>query len=147
MNHRPHSSPREAPEREAIRRRVKRLYECFGRGEFEKCFSLVDPKLREEQRLVEQSYLSSLRAFHDAYRAIRPWYVRINVHLDATSNKRDPRPFAYVYVVWQDEQHAFHMFKERWVKHGDQWFTRVAGLIVNRQETADDATTSADVRV
>lgn len=40
-----------------------------------------------------------------------------------------PRPFAYVYVVWKDAAKEFHLFRDRWVKDGGQWFTRVVGLV------------------
>jgi hypothetical protein len=66
-------------------------------------------------------------------RRVKQMYDRISLHLDASANKHDERPFAYVYVIWQDEAHGFHMFRERWVKHSDRWFTRVVGLVANRR--------------
>jgi hypothetical protein len=62
---------------------------------------------------------------------IRPWHVRISLHLTGSRPASDPRAFAYVYTVWQDERHEFHMFRERWVRDGKNWYTRVAGLVVN----------------
>ncbi len=131
----PHSTPDEAAERQALRRRVKRLYDFFNRGLWEKCFSLIDPLLREQSRVDAAAHAAGLRAFQEVYGSIRPWHVRISMHLDASSNTRDPRPFAYVYVIWQDQAHGFHMFRERWVKHSGRWYTRVVGLVPNRQET------------
>jgi hypothetical protein len=58
--------------------------------------------------------------------------VRISLHLTGSRPSSDPRPFANVYTVWQDERHEFHMFRERWVRDGDKWYTRVAGLIINQ---------------
>lgn len=121
-------------EREAVRRRVKQMYAYFNRGLWEKCYALLDPKLIQGARVDERLYAGSLQRFQAVYGTIRPWYVRINLHLDARANKHDPRPFAYVYVVWQDEARGFHMFRERWVKDGERWFTRVAGLVINRDE-------------
>jgi hypothetical protein len=60
--------------------------------------------------------------------------IRISLHLHQQSNKHDDRPFAYVYVVWQDDAKEFRMFRERWVKHLGRWFTRVVGLLPSRQE-------------
>ena len=54
-----------------------------------------------------------------------------SLHGDARTVGSDRRPFAYVYVVWQDEAHGFHMFRERWVKDRGWWFTRVVGLVPN----------------
>ncbi len=46
-----------------------------------------------------------------------------------TANHADPRPFAYVYIYWQDHRHAFRLFRERWVHDGGKWYTRVVGLV------------------
>ncbi len=135
MNRTPQSASSEASEREALRRRVKQLYEWFNRGLWRQCFSLIDPKLRERSKVELPVYADGLQAFKEVYGAINPWYIRISLHLKASGNKRDDRPFAYVYVIWQDDVRGFHMFRERWVKHADRWFTRVTGLVPNRQES------------
>src|SRR5947209_19300948 len=95
--------PRDASDREALRRRVNQMYEWLNREAWAKCFSLLDPRLREQNRVEWQTYADSLRRFKEVYGKIKPWYVRISLHLDASSNKHDDRPFAYVYVVWQDQ--------------------------------------------
>ena len=129
-----HSSHREATEREALRRRVKQMYDWFNRDLWDKCFALIDPRLREQSKVELPTYADGLQAFKEAYGAIHPWYVRISLHLDASSSKGDDRPFAYVYVIWQDDAHGFHMFRERWVRHSNGWFTQVVGLVPNRQD-------------
>ncbi len=118
-------------ERRSLRRRVMQFYKAFNMSRWATCFHLVDPKLRDRSKVDEQTYGSGLEDFKTAYGSIRPWHVRISLHLDASSNKHDDRPFAFVYVVWQDAANEFHMFRERWIKHGDKWFTRVAGLVAN----------------
>jgi hypothetical protein len=77
-----------------------------------------------------------MQAFKNTYGSVNLWFTRLSLHLDASSNQRDKRPFAYVYLVWQDDAHGFHMFRERWIKDSGRWFTRVVGLVPNRQETA-----------
>jgi hypothetical protein len=111
------------------------MYECLNGGLWERCFALIDPKLREQGKVQLPAYSAALQEFKEVYGTIRPWHVQLSLHLDASSNKHDGRPFAYVYIVWQDEVHGFHMFRERWVKHEDHWFTRVVGLVPNRQES------------
>jgi len=111
------------------------MYERFNQGAWDKCFALIDPKLRDQARVERQAYTDSLRRFQEVYGKIEPWYIRISLHVDASSNKHDARPCAYVYVVWQDQAHAFHMFRERWVQDSGRWFTRVAGLVPNEQES------------
>ena len=123
----------EAAERASIRRTVKRLYAWFNQGLWEKCWFLLDPKLRKPAKVELSPYAASLAAFHKSYGAIHPWYIRINLHLEASNNKHDDRPFAYVYVIWQDQDHEFHMFRERWIKDSEQWFSRVVGLVPNRK--------------
>src|SRR5271168_4827852 len=104
-----------------LRRRVKRMYDWFKLEQWEKCFSLLDPKLREKSKVELPAYGERMQAFKQVYGTIEPWYVRISLHLDAASNKHDKRPFAYVYVVWQDAIHGFHILTERWVKDSDRW--------------------------
>jgi hypothetical protein len=122
-----------ASERKSLRRRVGQMYDWFNQESWEKCLSLLDPRLVGNGKVEAQTYVDSLRRFKGVYGNIRPWHIRISLHLDEPSNKRDDRPFAYVYVVWQDTAHAFHMFRERWVKDSGHWFTRVVGLVPNRE--------------
>lgn len=131
-----HSLRSETAERRALRRRVKQMYDRFNRGLWEKCFSLIDPRIREKSRVRFHLYTDGLQKFKKAYGTIRPWHVRIRLYLDWSSSKHDDGPFAYVYTVWQDDSRRFHMFRERWVRQGDHWFTQVVGLVVNRQELA-----------
>lgn len=112
------------------------MYRWFNRGLWAKCFALIDPKLREQAKVERAAYEDGLGAFKECYGAIRPWHVRISPHFDGSSNKHDRRPFAYVYVIWQDQAHGFHLFRERWVKEDGRWFTRVIGLVPNRQASA-----------
>src|SRR5947209_5138987 len=126
-----------ASERATIRRRVKQMYQWLNQRLWGKCYSLIDPKLQEKSSVDRAAYEQSLSAFLQCYGEVRPWFIRTNLHLDARRNKHDDRPFAYVYVVWQDQKHGFHMFRERWVKHSGQWYTRVVGLVPNSRNAAD----------
>lgn len=126
---------RHASDREALRRKVNQMYDWFNQGAWAKCFSLIDPQLRERGKVDPTNYADSLRQFHEVYARVEPWHIRISLHLDATSNKHDDRPFAYVYVVWQDQVHGFHLFRERWVRDSGRWYTRVAGLVPNATES------------
>jgi hypothetical protein len=121
----------DATSRQALKRRINRLYKWINEGDLRKCFSLIDPRIRGQQRVQEGPYTQSLQEFKEAYGQIQPWYIRISLHLDGTRNKHDDRPFAYVYILWQDQAHAFHLFRERWVQDCGRWYTRVVGLVVN----------------
>ena len=124
-------------ERQALRRRVRQMYGWFDDEGWEKCFSLVDPKLRAQSKVQFSAYAEGMREFKGVYGRVHPWMIRINLHLDASSSQRDKRHFAYVYVIWQDGANRFHMFQERWVKDSGRWFTRVAGLVPARENTSD----------
>src|SRR5438045_4337032 len=91
--------------RDAVRRRVKRMYAAINQGAWQKCFSMLDPALRNSGKVDPHSYQEQLSAFKKVFGTIKPWYMRIGLHLDGSANKRDPRAFAYVYVIWQDERH------------------------------------------
>jgi hypothetical protein len=123
---------RKAFERKVLQQRVDRMYDYFNKEAWKKCFSLLDPRLRKQQRVDQQVYTEGLRNFRAVYGGVQPWYIRLSLHLDGSINKHDPRPFAYVYVVWQDQNHEFHMFRERWVRDSGRWFSRVVGLVPNK---------------
>jgi hypothetical protein len=101
----------------------------FNQGLWEKCFSMIDPVLRSKVEF--RVYADRLKVFQKTYGVVRPWHIRISLHMDASSNNHDDRSFAYVYIVWQDDAKQFHIFRERWVKDKNRWFTRVVGLVPN----------------
>ena len=116
-------------QRDSLRRRVRRWYGHFNHEKWRECFEMVDPDLTLTGKVVQQHYLESLAQFKERYGNIQLWHVRISMHLREPKAVTNQRPFAYVYVVWQDKRHNFHMFRERWVCQGSKWFTRVAGLV------------------
>jgi hypothetical protein len=128
------SADRETGERAALRRRVKLFYRRLNDADWDGCFGLIDPQLTRERKVQLETYAGLMQTFKDAYGSVKPWSTRLHLHLDASPKQRDQRPFAYAYVVWQDEAHGFHMFRERWVKERGKWFTRVVGLVPNRSE-------------
>jgi|SRR3954454_17499704 len=123
------ASKKNVAARNALRRRVKAWYRCFNRSRWNDCFALLDPHLAA-RKIGAKDYAKSLQRFQEIYGAIHPWHVRISMHLDERPVK-DPRPFAFVYAVWQDDRRDFHMFRERWVYENGEWYTRVAGLIAS----------------
>jgi hypothetical protein len=136
MTRKPTIPEQQATDRASLRRRVKRLYGWFNQEHWAKCFSLLDPRLREGRRVEQAGYVDSLRTFKQASGQVRLWYLRVNLHA-GEARRADPRPFAYVYVVWQDDKHAFHMFRERWVKDSGHWYTRVVGLVPHKAPAPD----------
>jgi hypothetical protein len=121
----------EAALRSSLRRRIRTFYQWFNLGEWKHCYAFLDPRLRENSKIALASYADSLRAFRQHYGQVNIWHVRINLYTEDRNHKHDNRPFAYVYVFWQDHQKAFHVFREHWVRDGGRWYTRVVGLVVH----------------
>src|SRR5688572_25835596 len=99
MSQRLKPSRKEAAARNALRRRVTQWQERFNSARWHECFTLVDPRLTSTGKVNEARYGQTLSEFKMRYGSIRCWHVRISMHLKGASS--DPRPFAYVYVVWQ----------------------------------------------
>jgi hypothetical protein len=127
-------SPRERAERQALRRRVQQFYRRFNKGGWEDCYALIDPELTRQGKVNVDTYGNLMQRFKETYGNVKSRWTNLSLHMDATPKQRDKRPFAYVYILWQDEAHAFHMFRERWVQNHGEWFTRVVGLVPNLQD-------------
>jgi hypothetical protein len=123
--------PRSAGEQAALKRRIRGLYRSFDRQEWDRCFAHLDPKLRDEGKVDVRQYSQSLVEFQKKYGKIDIWFIRANIYAKGPSTTRD-RPFAYVYVLWQDERKELHLFRERWVKEAGRWYTRVVGLVAHQ---------------
>jgi len=128
------SRKREACEREALRKRVKYFYRRLNRSDWEDCFALIDPQLTRTGKVKVDVYSRLMESFKTAYGSVNPRWTRLSLHLQVAKNQRDSRPFAYVYVIWQDAAHGYHLFRERWIKENGQWYTRVVALVPNRSE-------------
>jgi hypothetical protein len=128
------STKRDTTERQSLRKRVKQFYRRFNQARWEDCYALIDPQLTQPGKVKLHTYAELMQAFKDVYGSVKPRWTRLNLHLEGAPKQGDKRPFAYVYVVWQDNAHGFHLFRERWIKDRDDWFTRVAGLVPNKPD-------------
>lgn len=126
-------APRVGSDRLALRRRIKSFYARFNRGDWSGCHALIDPSLTGGGKVDRSIYSDQLNIFRDAYKVVNPWMIRLSFHLDISKSQQGKRPFAYVYLIWHDETYGYHMFRERWVNNEGLWFTRVVGLVPNRQ--------------
>lgn len=129
-------------ERERLRRRVHRFYLRFNASDWHGCLELVDPQLQE--KVDSASYSRQMKSFKDTYSTVNLWLIRLSLHLVPTLHQRDRRPFAFVYVIWQDDAHGFHLFRERWVKVDGKWFSRVVGLVPNARSAGSGSLHASD---
>jgi hypothetical protein len=109
------------------------MYRWFEKERWEKCFSLVDPKLKEQSKVQIEPYSERMRVFKEVYGGVRLWSVEIHLHANTQASQHGKRNFAYVYVFWRDAAKRFHTFQERWVEDSGRWYTRVAGLVPARE--------------
>jgi hypothetical protein len=69
----------EAAQKAALKRRLLAFYAACNAQQWDRCFSFVDPKLRQEGRVDETKYTASLAHFLDHYGPIRPDFIKATV--------------------------------------------------------------------
>jgi hypothetical protein len=107
--------------------RVRYFYKYFNERDWAKCRRYVDPKL--QVKVAAGDYGRTMDAFFSAHGPLRQLtVVSMNLY-PAGSARTDDREFAYVVLSWKARGNALHHFRERWIKDGGRWFTRVVGLV------------------
>jgi hypothetical protein len=124
-----HGTYWERNDRERLRHRVRRNITHINEQQFDECYNLLDPKLLSSQTAGSNDFLVSLKTFIEVYGRINVWHTKLYGTWDSRKMNGDKRPFAYAYVVWFDAQRRFHLFRQRWVRDGDLWYSRVIGLV------------------
>jgi hypothetical protein len=131
----PHS--KESDQKAKVRNRIKSFYHHLDHEDWTGCYQFVDPKLRDG-KVDYVNYAKSLAAFYSYYGPIRVVSVQqVTIHGDVRSNKHDDRDFAYGLVVWKDKRNQPHLLRERWVKSGENWYTRMVGLATHAGANTD----------
>jgi hypothetical protein len=119
-----------------LRERIGEFYTSFNKENWESCFKMIDPNLRNARRVEHDKYIDSLITFFDAFGPIQIRSVQVSLHLNEENinprnSKFDKRDFAYGTVVWFDRHECEQYLSERWVKAlNHQWYTRMLGIIV-----------------
>jgi hypothetical protein len=116
----------------ALRRRIQKFYNLLNHGEYEKCFLMVDPVLREDPTSITAlRYAKSLESFREWSGGVNILEIRpLRLHLNEPNRQYDNRDFALTEIDWEDKQGEQHTFKERWVRdRRGWWFTRGTGFI------------------
>jgi hypothetical protein len=99
------STKKAARARGALRNRVRQFYLRFNAADWEGCYALVDPELVRQGKVASEAYSESLKVFKGVYGKL-----------------------------WQDENHGFHMFRERWINESGHLYTRLVWLVPNNRE-------------
>ncbi len=113
-----------------VKRRIRRLYGLLNRGEFKRCFEMIDPRIREMPTSVTfYQYESALAQFLKYHSSIAIESVELELHLDEPSSLYQNRDFAVGKTTWLDKAGNRHVFLERWVREGQSWHTRSTGFV------------------
>lgn len=117
-------------ERDRLRKRIRRFYDLFARGEWQKCYDLLDPGLRDGTVKFDQ-YARSLEEFRRYFGPITVTRVEeLNVGKSAKRNGGEDGRVGYAVVLWHGKDNERRLLRERWVMTGGNWYSRRAGLIV-----------------
>lgn len=117
-------------ETKCVRQRIRRLYELLNERKFDKCFEIVDPRLKAAGKISFDLYQNSLSSFVDKYGPLH--VLRINdLELQiGRPAKNEDRDSAYALVIAHDRTGREIELRERWVKGSDGfWYTRKLGLV------------------
>lgn len=114
-----------------LRDRIKLFYNLLNEEEWQECFEMIGPKLRDDIRITKEQYFDSLSSFPDAFGPLRNAIVDdLTIYSNQPNNRYDDRDFAYGDSVWTDRHNHSRKIQERWVKAADgRWYTRMAGLV------------------
>ncbi|MBI3465464.1 MAG: hypothetical protein HY000_20770 [Planctomycetes bacterium] len=114
-----------------LRDRIKKFYVLLNEQNWESCFKLIDPKLRDAGKVAFDSYAATLSAFFGAFGPLEDVSVSdLKLYSDVKSKLYGDRDFAYGCVVCKDREHHPQRLEERWVKATDgRWYTLMVGLV------------------
>ncbi|HVA46802.1 MAG TPA: hypothetical protein VNH11_10595 [Pirellulales bacterium] len=117
-------------EQQNLATRIEGFYHFLNAKQWQKCFDLVDPKLRDAGEVEIAAYTNSLSSFFAKHGPMVSQTVeRLRLYVNAP-NKHDDRDFAYGLVALEDREHHSLKIRERWVKASDgRWYTRTAGMV------------------
>jgi hypothetical protein len=135
----------DSTDRDALHHRIRTFFRYLNRQAFDKCWSFLDPALRERGRVEEDKYAKSLSEFLDHFGAVEIVTVKIDLYPGVRSGERT-QDSAYPLIVWKDARHVPHLFRERWVKDGKTWYTRVVGLVVPEADESSEQGTERPAR-
>ena len=117
-------------QRAALERRIQQFYYCLNQRDFSQCYRMIDPRVRDKRGSVSLAlYQDALLQFMDRFGPLRVLEMSVSLHLDETSKLYEGRDFAVGKTVCSDKDGERNVFLERWVRQGQDWYTRSTGFI------------------
>jgi hypothetical protein len=114
----------------SIERRIKQFYGFLNSGEVERCYQMIDPRVRAESTSVTLlQYANSLRVFRETTGRLELAEIHVQLHVGEPSRLYEGRDFAVGTTVYEDQHGQRHTFQERWVREGRIWYTRSTGFV------------------
>jgi hypothetical protein len=118
-------------QRAALERRIQQFYHCLNERDFDQCYQMIDPRVRDQRGSVSLApYQDALLQFIDRFGPLNVLEVSASLHLDETNKLYEGRDFAVGKTICADKDGERRVFSERWVRQGRDWYTRSTGFIV-----------------
>jgi hypothetical protein len=106
------------------------MYGLLNERKFDKCFKIIDPRVREAGTIKFEAYRTCLSHFVDKYGPLQELRIgHLKLYCKVAERKGD-RDFAYALVFVHDKRGQQLELKERWVRDDDGlWYTLKTGLV------------------
>ena len=123
-------TPKAEKQQAALERRIRRFYDGLNRRDFDRCYQMIDPRLRDQPSSVTLfQYQNALLQFMDRFGPLSVLEISVSLHLDESNKLYEGRDFAVGKTVCSNKDGERHVFSERWVRQGQAWYTRSTGFV------------------
>jgi hypothetical protein len=113
-----------------VRRRIHQFYTLLNRQQFDRCYKMIDPRVRVQASSVTLfQYTNALRLFMEQFGPVEVLETNMTLHLEEPSTLYEGRDFAVGKTVLADKAGGRHVLLERWVREGRSWYTRSTGFV------------------
>src|SRR5437764_6163268 len=115
----------------ALKRRIRQFYKWLNERDFERCYDLIDPRVRHRPSSVTlEQDAHSLSEFLDRIGSVKIVELSVELHLGQPNTLYEGRDFALGKTICEDRTGQQHVFSERWVREEKSWYTRSTGFVV-----------------
>jgi hypothetical protein len=124
----------------ALERRIRSFYHLLNRRDFERCFQMLDPRVRNRPTSVTLfQYGNAMRQFAERFGPLQLLETHVALHLNEPNKLYEGRDFALGKTIVLDKDGERQVFSERWVRDGRAWYTRSTGFVVPETRAAASA--------
>ncbi|MBX3414621.1 MAG: hypothetical protein KF708_18180 [Pirellulales bacterium] len=114
----------------AVERRIRRFFDLLNDEQFEKCYQMIDPRIRDRATSVTLlQYIDSAKRFREKSGRLDLLSVDVESHENEPSPLYEDRDFSIGKSVCHVRSGKTIEFQERWVREGRSWYTRATGFV------------------